>query len=88
MNMIADLTDFMIRKGYIEPEDRDIYLYGYLLLLFPLVLHPNKAYLEKERRPLSVRSAVVTVFILATVIICNMFWSSLLYAFSATFLLS
>ena len=172
MKMIAHLTDFLIRKGYIDPEDRDIYLYGFdiifytiwstvvllliglilrqfwaaviivllfytfqslgggyhadthlkclltmviglclglscvfirsyhtilwimmalgasLLLLFPLVLHPNKAYLEKDRRPLSIRSAVVTVFILAVVIICNLFWSSLLYAFSAAFLLA
>ena len=35
-----------------------------LLLLFPLVLHPNKAYLETERKRLTIRSVIVTLSII------------------------
>ena len=59
-----------------------------LLLLFPLVLHPNKAYLEAERRSLSSRSVIVTLSIGALAIITNAFWNEFLYAFSAAFLLA
>lgn len=42
-----------------------------LLLAFPLVLHPNKAYLEERRKSLSIRSVIVTICtLLVTVIIC------------------
>ena len=59
-----------------------------LLLLFPLVLHPNKAYLEPERQHLSSRSVIVTLSMGALVIIINVFWNEFLYTFSAAFLLA
>ncbi len=59
-----------------------------LLLLFPLVLHPNKAYLEPEKQHLSSRSVIVTLSIGALAIIINVFWNEFLYAFSAAFLLA
>ena len=59
-----------------------------LLLLFPLVLHPNKSYLAAERKPLSIRSVIVTLSIGALAIIINVFWNEFLYAFSAAFLLA
>ena len=59
-----------------------------LLLLFPLVLHPNKSYLEAERKPLSSRSVIVTLSIGALSIIINAFRNEFLYAFSAAFLLA
>ena len=59
-----------------------------LLLLFPLVLHPNKAYLEPERKHLSSRSVIVTLSIGALAIIINVFRNEFLYAFSAAFLLA
>ena len=45
-----------------------------LLLLFPLVLHPNKAYLEAERKRLTIRSVIVTLSIMMPVIFINVFW--------------
>ena len=59
-----------------------------MLLLFPLVLHPNKSYLEAERKPLSSRSVIVTLSIGALAIIINAFRNEFLYAFSAAFLLA
>ena len=59
-----------------------------LLLLFPLVLHPNKAYLETEKKRLTIRSIVVTLSLLVSVIVLNIFWNRFLYAFSAVFLLA
>ena len=59
-----------------------------MLLLFPLVLHPNKSYLEAERKPLSSRSVIVTLSIGALAIIINAFRNEFLYAFSAVFLLA
>ncbi len=47
---------------------------AYLLLLFPLVLHPNKAYLETERKRLTIRSLIVTLSMEALAIIINVFW--------------
>lgn len=172
MTLFPHLTDYLIKKHYIDPEDRDIYLYGFdiifytiwstavllllglvfkqfwagviivflfyifqssgggfhadthlkclltmilglcaglsfifirerhmilwiltaigafLLFSFPLVLHPNKAHLEKERQSLSARSIVITAVSMTAVIICNIIWDRMLYAFSAAFLLS
>lgn len=59
-----------------------------LLLLVPLVLHPNKSYLEEERKRLTVKSIVVTLSLLVSVIVLNIFWNSMLYAFSAVFFLA
>jgi len=59
-----------------------------LLLLFPLVLHPNKAYLEIERKRLTMHSMIVTISVGVIVTFINVFWNGFLYAFSAVFLLS
>ncbi|MBR6323070.1 MAG: accessory gene regulator B family protein [Lachnospiraceae bacterium] len=59
-----------------------------LLLLVPLVLHPNKSHLETERKRLTIRSIVVTLSLLVSVVVLNIFWDRLLYAFSAVFLLA
>lgn len=59
-----------------------------LLLLIPLVLHPNKAYLETERKRLTIRSIVVTLSLLVSVVVLNTYWNRMLYAFSAVFLLA
>ena len=62
---------------------------GTLLLLFvPLVLHPNKAYLKAEKKCLTIRSVVVTLSLLVSVIALNIFCNRMLYAFSAMFLAS
>ena len=61
---------------------------AFLLLLFPLVLHPNKAYLEAERKRLTIRSVIVTLSIGTLVVIINAIWNEFLYAFSAVFLLA
>lgn len=58
------------------------------LLLIPLVLHPNKLYLETKRRRLTIRSIVVTLSILICTLIINVFWNKMLYAFAALFLLA
>ena len=58
------------------------------LLLFPLVLHPNKAYLETERKRLTIRSVIVTLSVIMPVIFINVFWDRFLYAFSAVCLLA
>ena len=59
-----------------------------LLFLVPLVLHPNKAYLETERKRLTIKSIVVTLSLLVSVVVLNIFWNSMLYAFSAVFFLA
>ena len=59
-----------------------------LLLLVPLVLHPNKSYLEEERKRLTVKSIVVTLSVLAGVVVLNVFWNWMLYAFSSVFFLA
>ena len=59
-----------------------------LLLLVPLVLHPNKTYLETERKRLTIKSIVVTFSVLTCVVVLNVFWGRMLYAFSAVFFLA
>ena len=59
-----------------------------LLLLVPLVLHPNKSYLEAERKRLTIKSIMVTLSVLACVVVLNVFWDRMLYAFSAVFFLA
>ncbi len=59
-----------------------------LLLLVPLVLHPNKTYLETERKRLTIKSIVVTLSVLTCVVVLNVFWNRMLYAFSAVFFLA
>ncbi len=71
------LTKKIISKKHI-PEDERV----------PLVLHPNKAYLETERERLTIKSIMVTLSALMSVFILNVFWNRLLYAFSSVFLLS
>lgn len=77
MKIIADLTDFLIWKGYIDPEDRDIYLYGFDIFFYTIW----------STAVLLLIGLILRQF-WAVVIICNLFWSSLLYAFSAAFLLA
>ena len=59
-----------------------------LLFLVPLVLHPNKAYLETERKRLTIKSIAVTLSLLVSVVVLNVFWDSMLYALAAVFLLA
>ena len=59
-----------------------------LLLLVPLVLHPNKTYLETERKRLTIKSIAVTLSVLVCAIVLNIFWSRMLHAFAAVFLLA
>ena len=59
-----------------------------LSLLVPLVLHPNKTYLETERKRLTIKSIAVTLSLLVSVVVLNIFWSRMLYAFAAVFLLA
>ena len=61
---------------------------SFMLLLVPLVLHPNKSYLEEERKCLSRRSITVTLLSMICVVVHNLFWDELLYAFSALFFLA
>ena len=44
--------------------------------------------LMTERKRLTIRSIVVTLTILACVVVLNVFWDRMLYAFAAVFLLS
>ena len=172
MKQIDVLVDSLIRKGHIQEEDRDVYLYGFditfytiwstaallliglllrqfwaavviisgfytfqttgggyhakthfrcfltmvvgllvglsavfikdhyillwvllgigalLLLLIPLVLHPNKSYLETEKKRLTIKSIVMTLSLLVSVVVLNIFWNRMLYAFAAVFLLA
>ena len=172
MKQIDVLVDSLIRKGHIQEEDRDVYLYGFditfytiwstaallliglllrqfwaavviisgfytfqttgggyhakthlrcfltmvvgllvglsavfiqdhlfllwsllvigalLLFLVPLVLHPNKSYLEPEKKRLTIKSIIVTLSLLVSVVVLNIFWSRMLYAFAAVFLLA
>ena len=59
-----------------------------LLISVPLVLHPNKSYLETEKKRLTIRSITITLSVLIAVIVLNIFWNKMLYAFSAVLLLS
>ena len=60
----------------------------FLLFFVPLVLHPNKSYLEIERKRLTIKSIAVTLSVLVSVVVLNVFWNRMLYAFAAVFLLS
>jgi len=59
-----------------------------LLLAFPLVLHPRKAYLENRRKSLSIRSVIVTLCILAIAITVSVLLPWLLCAFAMSFILA
>ena len=61
---------------------------AFLLLLVPLVLHPNKSYLEEERKRLTIKSIAVTLSVLVSVVVLNVFWSRMLHAFTAVFFLA
>ena len=61
---------------------------AFLLLLIPLVLHPNKSYLEEERKRLTMKSIAVTLSVLICVVVLNVFWNRMLHAFAAVFLLA
>lgn len=57
-----------------------------LLFVFPLALHPNKAYLEDRRKSLSIRSVIITLCILAIAITVSLLLPWLLCAFAMSFL--
>ena len=59
-----------------------------LLFSFPLVLHPNKSFLNAKRGPLTIRSEITTLFLMSCVIALNIYWNRYLHSFSAAFLLS
>lgn len=172
MNIYSSLTDYLIKKDYINEDDRDIYIYGFdicaytiwstsilliigslfrdlqstliivtlfytfqsvgggyhakshircltgmicglvaglslyfisdlvillwslmvigllLLLVFPLVLHPNKEFLWPCSHKLSIKSRIVTILVFAFICIACIHIPSLLYTFSASFFLS
>ena len=88
------ITGLLVGLSFVFLKDLPVCLWillgaGALLLLsVPLVLHPNKAYLEPEKKRLTIRSIIITLSVLISVIILNIFWGNMLYAFSAVFLLS
>ena len=91
LTMVAGL---LVGLSSVSIQDRHILLWilfgiGALLLLFvPLVVHPNKSYLEAKRKCLTIRSIVVTLSILVCVIVINITLESMMYSFAAVFLLS
>lgn len=58
------------------------------LLCFPVVFHPNKAFLASEQKSLARKSYLTTIVLFGIIILINIFRQSMLYAFSAAFLLS
>lgn len=61
---------------------------GLILIIIPLVLHPNKAYLEPEMKHLSIRSFIITILLLTATVILNSFYNRMFYVFSAVFFLA
>ena len=59
-----------------------------VLLILPLVLHPNKAFLEEKRIGLSIRSVIVTFCVLAAAITLSLFFPRLLCAFAMSSILA
>ena len=66
-----------------------LYIIGVLLLLaFPLVLHPNKKYLENQRKRLTIRSLAVTIITAVAALLLIRLVRLPLYIVSAVFFLS
>ena len=67
LSMVAGL---LVGLSAVFIEDHPLLLWillgigALLLLLVPLVLHPNKSYLEEERKRLTIRSIAVTLSVL------------------------
>ena len=59
-----------------------------VLLMIPLTIHPNKSFLEPKRKPLSIRSVIVTLSTLILTILVSIFFDRFLCAFSAAFFLA
>ena len=53
-----------------------------VLFLIPVVLHPNKFYLEKKKETIVRRSRIITIFITMIAIICSCFPNNLLKPYS------
>lgn len=59
-----------------------------VLLMIPLTIHPNKSFLEAKRKPLTIRSIIMTLSALVLVIIVCIFVNKYLCACAATFFLA
>ncbi len=59
-----------------------------ILLVVPLVLHPNKAYLKRINNHLVVKSFLLTSSLIIITVCVNTYTSTFLYAFAATFTLA
>ena len=89
--MIAGLLfglSFVLISGATFVLSLLIVISTFVLLLFPLVLHPNRSYLESEKDYLIKRSRIVTVFCFFLTLVINSFFDKFLYAFSAVFFLA
>ena len=92
--LLTMITGLLIGLSLLSLMEQPVLLWivllagAFMLLLVPLVLHPNKSYLEEERKRLTSRSIAVTLAAMIWVITLNVFWNRLLYAFSAVFFLS
>ena len=92
--LLTMITGLLIGLSLLSLMEQPVLLWivllagAFMLLLVPLVLHPNKSYLEEEKKRLTRRSIAVTLSALIWVIAFNAFWNRLLYAFSAAFFLS
>ena len=88
------ITGLLAGLSFVFLKDLPVCLWIFLgagasfLLSVPLVLHPNKAYLETEKKRLTIRSVMITLSVLISVIVLNIFWDRMLCAFSAMFLLA
>ena len=59
-----------------------------VLLMIPLTIHPNKSFLEPKRKPLTIRSIIMTLSALVLVILVSIFLDKYLCACTATFFLA
>ena len=59
-----------------------------ILLLFPLVLHPNKAYIRDESRRLTVISILITAAVSISGLLLFKYFHLPLYVLSVTFFLA
>lgn len=59
-----------------------------VLLMIPLTIHPNKSFLEPKRKPLTIRSIIMTLSALVLVILVSIFLDKYLCACTAVFFLA
>lgn len=59
-----------------------------VLLMIPLTIHPNKSFLEPKRKPLTIRSIIMTLAALVLVVLVSIFFDKYLFACTATFFLA